>query len=355
MDKSKWIDLSKLLIDYTVTGSAPCRLDCGGSTDHRLTALLCRHWLPATTNICLELRTTIYLEPHTSGKILVKSNDLGEQEACIPKLPLTGPLSLVYAVLAYFAVHGVCVIIDSQAPPYSGLGGSGAVSVATIGALIKALSLLKAEACNIHDIVLLAHNIEDSLYGNTGLQDQAAAAYGGIHLWEWKFTDVLDFTGRQLICNPLELEKHIILASTGITHPSSHQGSSFLNVFKRNGNLELLVQISEQARVFAEAIQAENYEQAGCALSAEFNLRSQVMPDLLPEDDQVLAEAAMEAGCGVKPTGHGQGGCIWAIGTKEAIAQTEKRWKDIFGQRGFGYLLPVSIARSGLSTVALPK
>jgi D-glycero-alpha-D-manno-heptose-7-phosphate kinase len=192
----KRVDLSQLLSNFDIRSSAPCRLDCGGSTDYSLTSMLCKHWFPATINIGLELRTTVYLEPYTSGKILVESRNFGEQEICVPQLPLSGSLGLVFAILAYFGVHGVRVVINSQSPPHSGLGGSGTVSVALIGALFKTLSLIREEIYNIHDIVLLAHSIEDSLYGNTGLQDQAAAAYGGIHLWEWKFSKFLDFDGQ---------------------------------------------------------------------------------------------------------------------------------------------------------------
>jgi D-glycero-alpha-D-manno-heptose-7-phosphate kinase len=162
-------------------------------------------------------------------------------------------------------------------------------------------------------------------------------------------------TAKQLVCDLSKLEKHMILAYTGKTHPSSHQGSSALEGFKKNGDLALMVRISQQARDFAKAIQYSNYKRAGCALTKEFNLRSQLIPDILPKDDQILVESAIEAGCGIKPTGHGQGGCLWAIGTQDAITFTKKRWKYIFDERCSGYLIPFTIARTGLSIIARPK
>jgi D-glycero-alpha-D-manno-heptose-7-phosphate kinase len=280
---------------------------------------------------------------------LVESNHIGKEEAIIPKMPLSGHLGLIFAIMAHFGVQGAHVVIDSQSPPQSGLGGSGAVAVATIGAILKSLSILKLEELyNPEDIVLLAHNIEDSLYENSGLQDQASAMYGNIHLWEWKYGSRLNFVGQKILVNSSELEKHILLAYTGKTHPLSHQGSLALQMFKKNGNLELLLKISEQAREFAKAIQFGDYLNAAHTLSIELNLRSQLIPQILPEDDKILVETAVEAGCGAKIAGHGGGGCIWAIGTRESILKTKQQWENIFNKRGSGYFMPVSIATEGM-------
>lgn len=351
MDANEWIDLSKLLGKYRVTSSAPCRLDCGGSTDHRLTALVCRRWHPATTNIALDLRTTVVLRPYVSGKILVESRNIGREEANIPVMLLSGRFGLVFAIAAHFGIHGVHIAIESQSPPQSGLGGSGALAVAMIGAVLRALSIQKSESpYPSQKIVLLAHNIEDSLYENSGLQDQASAMYGNIHQWEWKYDSRLNFSGRKIPFNRTELEDHLLLAYTGKVHPTSQKGSMALQMFKRSGNLELMNHISKQARIFAEAIQFDDYERAAQALSAELALRSRLIPDIIPEDDRVLLRTANGSGCGAKVAGHGGGGCIWAIGTKDAVNETRRQWESIFKNRGSGYLLPVSIATNGMRT-----
>ena len=56
-----------------VSVKAFSRIDCGGSTDHRLTALICRRWNPATTNIALNLHTTVNLKPYLPKRILDES------------------------------------------------------------------------------------------------------------------------------------------------------------------------------------------------------------------------------------------------------------------------------------------
>jgi D-glycero-alpha-D-manno-heptose-7-phosphate kinase len=146
MITSEWHNLSEWLGEHTVTSSAPCRVDCGSGSDQRLWALLCRRWHPATTNIALELRTTVQLKSHTPGKILVEVQGLGEEEVSILKVPLTSDFGLIFAIVSHFGVHGVHLVINSKSPLRSGLGGSGAVSVATIGALSKAVSRLGVTA-----------------------------------------------------------------------------------------------------------------------------------------------------------------------------------------------------------------
>jgi hypothetical protein len=153
------------------------------------------------------------------GKILIESKDNGKQEGSKPILPITGPFGLVFAIVAYFGVAGIHITIGSESPPQSGLGGSGAIADAIIGAIRRALSMKNDVPENLHEIVLLAHHIEDSSYANTGLEDQAAAAYGGIQLWEWKYGDCLDYSGQELAMDSSELEKYIALAYTGKLTP----------------------------------------------------------------------------------------------------------------------------------------
>jgi D-glycero-alpha-D-manno-heptose-7-phosphate kinase len=62
---------------------------------------------------------------------------------------------------------------------------------------------------------------------------------------------------------------------------------------------------------------------AARALSNEFELQSKLMPQVLPDGDKVLVKTANEGGCGAKIAGHGGGGCIWAIGTKDSIRETK--------------------------------
>lgn len=345
---SRWFDLSKLLRHQTVRASAPVRIDCGGGTDQLLIGSLCRQWQPTTVNIALDVRTTVILKPYEPGKILIEARGLGKQELIPSKSPFTGPLGLMFAVLTHFGVHGVHLVTDSEAPLHGGLGGSGTVCVAAIGALAAILPEAREARYARPDIVLLAHNIEHSLFGNTGLQDQAAAVYGGIHRWQWQFDGRLDFARYRLTVDPDVIEKHIAVAYMGQPHPLSRGGSGTVQRFKESGNVEMFVEISRQAEVFAAAIEAEQFDLAARALLVESELRAQLIPQVLPEEDEILLTVARESGCGAKVTGRGEGGSIWAIGPEEAIRHVKDEWQDTFERRGSGRLLPTSIAAEGL-------
>ena len=350
----KWTDLSEILAYKHIHSSTPTRLHCGGSTDHRLTALLCRAWQPVTANIAIELRAHVRLRPYTNGKVAIDIQGVGKREFTAPALPLTGPFALVSAVVCYFGVHGLHIGIKTDFPYQSGLGGSGAVAVALIGAIYTALNEELPSVEHFPSMVNVAHNLEDSLFRNTGMQDQAAAIYGGVNLWEWKYADRLDFTRQPIMTDVSVFHDHILLAYTGRPHETTQNGSQMVARFKDTGAIKVLVSISEQARAFAALIERREFRSAGRALAAEYNLRSTLLPVTSP-DDLALIEMALVSNCGASITGHSGGGCIWALGEKGDIAVLRKRWTRSFEQRGTGFILPVSVAAAGLQIARTPS
>jgi len=308
---------------------------------------LCRHWEPCTTTIALDLRTTVELSRYTREKILVESSAFGTEEATPPTLPLSGPLGLIFAVVGYFGVHGLRVVIEATAPVRSGMGGSGTATVATIGALAKLLARAGGRDYDRREIVLLAHHLEDSLHANTGLQDQASATYGGVHLWRWNYSDRLDFDVDSLLVDPAELESHVLAAYSGKPHTGNRSGS-VLERFKRTGDLEKMRQISLHARRLGEAIRDHDYRAAGRALFEEFEVRSEMMDQIVPDEDRMLVTSARDLGCGVRFAGRGGGGSIWAIGEADAITSLSAEWTSILSRREAGFVFPRRIAREGL-------
>lgn len=342
-----WTDLSDRLSCVHIKSSAPTRLSCGGSTDHRLAGLVCRPWRPATVNIAIELRAHVELKPHFRGRISADIEGVGEREFTVPALPLNGPFALVSALACYFGIHGFRAEIKTDFPFQSGLGGSGAVSIALIGAISAALEDEEPDPREYDSFVRLAHNIEDSLFGNTGMQDQAAAAYGGVNIWEWDYSSVLDLVRSPIPINPSSLREHILLAYPGSPHPESRKGSKILDSFKEKSALDTFASISDTAREFARRLESEDYAGAGEFVSAEFRLRSSLIRVLRPEDSELMELAGSRA-CGVGVTGHGGGGCLWAIGEKEGIDNLRQTWIEAFARRGAGHLLPLDIAEDGL-------
>ena len=337
-----------------ITASAPCRVDCGGSTDHRLTGLLGRRWDPATTTIALDLRTTVSIRRHKPGRILVESAVLGSEEATPPTLPLAGPLGLIFAVVGHFGVDGIRVTVDAGAPIRSGLGGSGAATVATIGALRELAALPKRQARNPQAVALLAHHLEDALYNNTGLQDQAAAAYGGVYLWRWRYADQLDFDGEMLLADPTGLASHVLVAYSGKPHLGS-RSSAVLETLRRTGDLGPLREISAQARAMGEALRTGDYRAASRALSAEFEIRGRLMKeDIVRSEDEMLLGAARDHNCGVRFAGHGGGGSLWAIGEATAITALRSEWERILSLQSSGFVFPPGLSPDGLRVSRKP-
>lgn len=350
-----WTDLSEFLVQDHIYSSAPARLHCGGSTDHRLAGLLCRHWRPATANISIDLRAHVRLGPYEPGKVLVEIEGIGTEEFRPPDLPLKGPFALASALVCYFGVSGFHVAIRTDFPFQSGLGGSGAVTIALIGALTSAIDRKPPPARSYPRLAQIAHNLEDSLFGNTGLQDQAAALYGGVNLWEWHYADRLRFSRRRIPARLSDLEHHMLLAYSGRPHPQSRNGSRMLDRFREKSALAVFASISEHARRFAHSLSRRDFRSAGASLSAEYHLRSSLLEVLDPSDHD-LKELANGLRCGFTVTGHGGGGCVWAIGEKRDISELRTLWSESFMQRDSGFILPVRATRSGLkvTTGAVP-
>ncbi len=65
-------------------------------------------------------------------------------------------------------------------------------------------------------------------------------------------------------------------------------------------------------------------------------------------DDVDLIRMAAEARCGVSVTGHGGGGCVWAIGEGDDIRSLKVEWERAFEQRNVGRILPVQVTDVGL-------
>lgn len=310
--------------------------------------LLCRRGISATFNVALAVRTSVLLKPYCGGKVAVQMDGSQIREASFPKLDFGSDLTLIAAILTHFRVHGLCVTIRSGAPPRSGLGGSAAMVVALITALSRVLTELRDEPrLRRTQLVRLAYNIEDALFDNCGMQDQAAAVYGGANLWTWRFDHDLNFIRRRVQCKLQTLEQHTAVAYTGILHPSSRKGSAFLKRFREDPQPWLIEEISNKAKQLVAGIETGDYESAAESLRAETELRRSLLPEALSETGQRLLDVSSRFGCGAKPAG--RGGTVWAIGAVAAVRLLKVEWAKLLG-RGPGQLLQHSFTVRGVES-----
>ena len=130
-----------------------------------------------------------------------------------------GDLRLPRAVLSHFGVKsGVSVFLASEIPPGTGLGSSGAVTVAIIKAISTALDIRMDRA----QLAELACHIElDKLAEPIGKQDQYAAAFGGLNWIEFSREGVkVEPLFLPLEVN-LRLQRNLLLFFTGSTRSAS--------------------------------------------------------------------------------------------------------------------------------------
>jgi len=118
--------------------------------------------------------------------------------------------------------------------------------------------------------VLLAHAIESSvLLIPCGLQDQLAAAYGGINAWYW--TAAPD--GPRFEKEPLlgkkgvkDFEEHFMLAYCGAPHVSSNVNSIWMRQFISGESRNTWVKIAGISSDFVEAVSNRRFKEAASAM-----------------------------------------------------------------------------------------
>jgi D-glycero-alpha-D-manno-heptose-7-phosphate kinase len=345
-------NLGPLLADHPVDASAPCRIDFGGTLDINTFHYPLRHLAPATVNIALDRRTTVSLRPSGDERIRISSAGIADAVFHPSAAPYDHPLGLMFAVSDYFGAAGVHIHIDSSSPPKSGLGGSSVAAVALIAAFSKVMGRMGGQALSRNHVVLLAHAIEQSVAGvSCGIQDQLAAAFGGVNEWTWPAEPGLPpYCGRPLMNGDAlhRLDRHLLVAYLGVTHVSKDVNSTWVRQFIGAEGRENWHAIIALTRNFAAAIGAWNLQAAADAMNRETAIRKAMTPQVLDAMGDRLAAAAEEAGCGARFTGAGGGGCMWALGEADSVAALKPVWENLLAARPRAGLLDCRVDARGV-------
>jgi len=334
----------KILKNRRVEASAPCRVDSGGTWDIRSMALPMEAIEPVTLNIALSLRTQVELLPFEEGMVKVSSEGFPDTEAHDFKtLPFESTFGLFYAAVSYFGFHGLEVRIASDSPAKAALGGSSTALVALIKALSKLAVLAGKPPLLQKDILHLAYHLEDSTSsGKCGIQDQAAAVFGGANLWRWQFGDrrvpyertpLLDRQGQR------ELSDHLLVAFSGKSHVSARINQGWLDGFLSGKTRAGWIEANRIVRRLAQALIDRKWDRAAGLLREEMAVRREITPDALIPVTHQLIEEAEEEGCGARFAGAGAGGSVWALGEKKRIQELRTIWESTLAPiRGAGIL-----------------
>lgn len=345
------MNIKEILKKESISASAPCRIDMGGTLDLSTFFLPLRHLQPCTFNAALDMRTSVEISSYQSGKVKVSSRGFDSLVADSANASFDNPLGLMFAVASYFNVDGVHIEIDSSSPPRSALGGSSAAAAALIWAFCKALAKDGRHMPTRSVVAMLAHWIEQSVAGvPCGMQDQLAAIYGGVNAWHW-IAEPQKIPFRQQAITPEiceGFEKRLLIAYCGAPHVSKDINGTWVRQFVGGYHRQKWRQIVECSRQFVSALAIGDYQKAQDMMNRETEIRTVLTPDVLDVIGKQLVESAIRHGCGARFTGAGGGGCIWALGAPEALAALGSQWESILKDRQEAKILNTGVDYTGL-------
>ncbi len=289
---------------------APLRIDlAGGWTD---IAPYAARSGGAVVNVAISLHAHAQVMRRRGG-VDLRALDLGAAVSARAATDLRpdGELALLKAAARRLGPQtGFEVTTSCDAPPSSGLGGSGALGVA----LVAAFAVLDGRKPQAAEVAQRAHQIETGDAGVLGgKQDQYAASLGGIQFLEFGEQSV----GATRLDPPVdqvhELERHLVLCHTGASRLS---GATHAQVWQRCAAgdpaiLRALDGLRECASAMRDALAIGDVARAGDLLTRNWELQQALGEGIRTTTMRELERAAEGAGsAGCKACGAGAGGCM---------------------------------------------
>ncbi|MCS7223985.1 MAG: hypothetical protein NZ959_05450 [Armatimonadetes bacterium] len=204
---------------------------------------------------------------------------------------------------------GVQIRYHTQVPTGSGLGTSAAMNVLWL-ALVRAEPVTTPEARQM--IAEGSYQAEKILGIVGGKQDQYAAAFGGINLFEF-FKDRSVVHPVRIPADKLaELERRLVLCYTGASRLSSRIHENVWGRFSRGHRevLDALLTMRDSAYQAKEALEKGDWEEVGKILTLQFECSKRLDASTTNETiERLFSEVAPDI-LGGKPCGAGGGGCL---------------------------------------------
>lgn len=306
----------------TIRTSAPVRLDFAGAwTDVAPFALERRG---VVVNAALDMRTHVELQLD-QPRYELWSRDLDERVVAdtVEELGRDTRLALLKAAIRHAGLGPCTLHTSAEAPPGSGLGTSGAASVA----LCRALDAVHDEVRRADDIASAAWRLEtvDAAVAG-GQQDQYAAALGG---FQYLVFDHGVTSAAKLEVAPefaAELARHVVICYTGRSRFSGDVINRVMRAYA-TGNVRVtnaLTALVDIADAMAEAFRREDVTAIGRLLAANWIEQQQLDESMRTGEMAALESAMRRAGAvGGKAAGAGAGGSMFFVvpgETRTAIA-----------------------------------
>jgi D-glycero-alpha-D-manno-heptose-7-phosphate kinase len=334
-----------------IIAQAPCRVDLAGGTLD-IWPLYLFHPGAVTVNFAIDIYASCSITPRKDRRILLRSDDLGEEETfgSLDGLRLCSDnrLPLPARLLSFFAPKsGMRIVTDSQAPAGAGLAGSSTLLIALAGALQRVTGARFARE-KLRETV---QNIEAQIIRvPTGSQDYYPALYGGVNAVELGPAGV---RRRALAVDARELSDRIVLAYTGAPRASGINNWAVMKAHidgdrRIHRNFD---QIAAIARGMAAALEKADWREAGRLLCEEWAHRRRNSPGITtPLIDRLVAAARRAGAIGAKVCGAGGGGCVAFLVEPDA----GPRVAAVVRAAG-GVVLPARVAARGLAVRAVAQ
>ncbi|MDZ7698032.1 MAG: hypothetical protein U5R49_14315 [Deltaproteobacteria bacterium] len=194
--------------------------------------------------------------------------------------------------------------------------------------------------------------MEDGISGgNCGMQDQAAAVYGGVNQWVWQYSHPTTPFKRITLLNRdgrKALSQRILVAYSGKTHTSATTNLSWIDGFLSGRTRAGWIEANRIVHLLKSAIALQDWEGAACLLREEMAVRCRITPEALDENTQNLVRAAESAGCGARFSGAGAGGSLWALGKRDTIHHLRGIWEKMLAEMKGGKLLDCRVDPDGI-------
>lgn len=325
-----------------IYSKAPVRIcDIGGWTDT---------WFypkGAVFSISIDLCSHVRVFPNSSKKINIYSENLSLHTKIqdFHEIKYDGNLDLLKAAVKRMEIEiGMDIYIKAEAPPGCGTGTSASVAVA----LIAALTHFSHKKLDQGGIAELAHKLEiDELKLESGVQDQYAAAYGGVNFMEIEYPSVkispLYINNDRL----RELENQLILIYLS-SRSSNVMHKAVIDNYKQgdDSTLRSLEIIKNCAYEMREAINSKNLDLIGKVMNKNWEAQKNLHPLMVNPIIKKVEKIAKQYGAiGFKLNGAGGGGSATIL----AAIGSEYKLKAKIKEVGF-QTLPVKLNFKGVQT-----
>jgi D-glycero-alpha-D-manno-heptose-7-phosphate kinase len=286
----------------------------GGWTDTRIVPR------GSVLNFAARLYTYVTLSVKEGpGGFTLESLDTDERYSFqdIRRVEYNGVLDLLKAAVArsgiearrgglYSVRREVTVQVRSDAPPASGLGSSAALGVAAMGAL----AAYQNRRMLPHEMARQSQLLEvEDLKLECGVQDQFAAAYGGVSFMEVEYPGARVFSLPLSAATRCELEDRFVLVYTGKSHFSSAMHQKVIaEADKHKADFDQLAQAAVAGK---EALLSDDLSTFADAMNQNWEAQKRLHADITTPEIEALHRAAFQAGAmGFKANGAGGGGTV---------------------------------------------